>query len=62
MLTPMTPEEKQIISYLEKNFNPFVEDLVVKIIKDKPADSYHYILDWLEKDGPQIQSKIATAN
>lgn len=47
----MSPEEQQIINYLEKNFNPFVEELVVNIIKDRPNDSYDYIVNWLQTEG-----------
>ena len=61
MQAPLTDEEKKIVEYLEKNFNPFVEELVVKILEDRPQDSYSYINNFLETTGVEIQKKIELA-
>ncbi len=47
-----------MINYLKENFNPFLESLIVDIVKERPADSYDYILKWLESKGKDIQSDI----
>lgn len=50
----LTPEEQEIINYLEQNFNPFVEEIVVNILKIRPENSYEFILSFLETEGLNI--------
>ncbi len=57
-LGEVTREEEEIINYLKQNFNPFLEDLIVDIVKERPADSYSYIINWLETKGMDVQNKI----
>lgn len=54
----VTKEEEEMISFLRENFNPFLESLIVDIVKERPNDSYEYILKWLDTKGRDIQSEI----
>ena len=54
----VTKEEEEMISFLRENFNPFLESLIVDIVKERPNDSYEYILKWLDTKGRDIQSDI----
>ena len=57
-LGEVTKEEEEMINYLKENFNPFLENLIVDIVKERPNDSYDYILKWLDTKGKDIQSDI----
>ncbi len=57
-LGELTKEEEEIFYYLRDNFNPFLENLIVDIVKERPQDSYEYILNWLETKGVDIQNQI----
>ncbi len=57
-LGDVTKEEEEMINYLKENFNPFLENLIVDIVKERPNDSYEYILKWLDTKGKDIQSDI----
>jgi hypothetical protein len=53
-LGEVTKEEEEMINYLKENFNPFLENLIVDIVKERPNDSYEYILKWLDTKGKDI--------
>ncbi len=57
-LGEVSREEEEMINYLKENFNPFLENLIVDIVKDRPQDSYDYILKWLDTKGKTVQSDI----
>lgn len=56
----LSKEEEEMIGYLKENFNPFLESLIVDIVRERPQDSYEYILNWLEGRGKEIQATIDT--
>ena len=53
-LGEVSREEEEMINYLKDNFNPFLESLIVDIVKERPSDSYEYILGWLDTKGKEI--------
>ncbi len=57
-LGEVSREEEEMINYLKENFNPFLESLIVDIVRDRPQDSYDYILKWLDTKGKTVQTDI----
>ena len=52
MITEPIPTGAVTRDYLEQNVTPTLNEALAKLCKDKPADPYTWLADYLEKNNP----------
>ena len=46
--------QKNDTQYLKTNFNPFLIPLLKELMTKRPENSYEFICNWIEENGPKI--------
>jgi hypothetical protein len=44
--------------FIETQLEPFLEPMVAELILNKPDDPYHFMLKWLEANGPKVKAQM----
>ena len=51
-------KENEIRKYLEQKVDPFLKPLLLDLMKNKPADVYPYLRNWIDGKGNDINNNL----
>jgi hypothetical protein len=51
-------EFKAESEFIKTQLEPFLEPMIAEVILNKPDDPYHFMLKWLEVNGPKVKARM----